>query len=81
VLYSILWNWDAVAHAATSFSVPWRTVVPEPTLAAAFDHFAEIYRRINVRTIDGEENHQHCLFECPLMRMRAQLGLNANALV
>lgn len=52
--------------------------MPEPTLASAFDMFTSIYRRINVRTMDGQENHQGCLFECPLTRMRGQLGLNVS---
>ena len=52
------------------------TVVPEPTLARAFKRFASMYRHFNVRTMDGKENHQGCLFECPLLRMQAQLGLN-----
>ena len=79
VLYSILYNWDAVVHAAAASGIAWRTFVPEQTLAGAFELFAGIYRRTNVRTIDGQQNHKHCLFACPLAQMRDQLGLTASA--
>ena len=47
-------------------------------MAAAFAQFADIYRRVKVRTMDGKQNHVHCINECPLAWMRAQLGLNGS---
>ena len=76
VLYPILWNWEAVLKLAVASK---KIHILPPTQAAAFDTFAGIYRRVKVRTFDGQQNHEGCINECPLTWMRAQLGLNASS--